>query len=234
MAANQIDDTSLPHDWLDSFLPFYPQRMPTIRSNMNSEQTPVTKTVELPETEMSDVTSTQPPQIDNLLNTLLVEAAPLAFLESLVPGNAFASMNYTASALITSLELPVIPPSISTALIKELRTGQRTLDTSILSDLTLRANDNATATEECASNIVKYKEHLALQQREIPPLLAEISSLTAKLVATFPDGEEAANLVFQYTQALTKLSFDLTHIIETNPGLLLIATSLLHTPASSS
>ena len=75
---------------------------------------------------------------------------------------------------------------------------------------------------------MKYKEHLALQQQQIPPLLAEISSLTAKLGAISPDGEEAANLVFQYAQALTKLSSDLTQIIETNPGLILNATSLLH------
>jgi hypothetical protein len=166
MAANQIDDTSAPHDWLDLFLPFYPQRTPTIRSNMNSKQTPVVTTVDLPETEMSDVTPTQPPLIDNLLNPLLVEAEPLAFIESLVPGNTFASLNYTASALIPSLELPVIPSSVSTTLIKELRTGQRTLDTSILSDLTLRANENATATEECTRNILKYKERLTLQQRQ--------------------------------------------------------------------
>ena len=87
---------------------------------MNSEQTPVIKTVELPETEMSDVTPTQPTLIDTPLNALLVEAEPLAFLESLVPGNTFASVNYTASALIPSMEFPVIPSSISTALVKEL------------------------------------------------------------------------------------------------------------------
>ena len=179
MAANQSDDTSTPRDWLDPFLLFYPQRTPTTRTNMNSEQTSVTKTAELPETEMSDATSS-PPTIDNLLNPLLIETEPLAYLESLVPGNAFASLNYTASALIPPLVLPVIPSSVSTALIKELRAGQRTLDTSILSDLTLRASENATATEECASDLVKYKEHLALQQQQIPPLIAELSSLTAQ------------------------------------------------------
>ena len=138
---------------------------------MNSEQTSVTKTAELPETEMSDATSS-PPTIENLLNPLLIETEPLAYLESLIPGNAFVSLNYTASALIPPLVLPVIPSSVSTALIKELRAGQRTLDTSILSYLTLRANENATSTEECASNIVKYKEHLALQQQQIPLCLS--------------------------------------------------------------
>jgi hypothetical protein len=162
MATNQIDDTSVPRDWLDLFLPFHPQRTPTIRSNMNSKQTPVVAAVELPETEMSDA-----PLIDNLLNPLLVEAKPLALLESLIPGNDFASLNHKASALIPSLELPVIPSSVSTSLVKELRNGQRTLDTSILSELILRANENATATEECARNVSKYKEHLAHQQREI-------------------------------------------------------------------
>ena len=75
---------------------------------------------------------------------------------------------------------------------------------------------------------MKYKEHLALQQQQIPPLLVELSSLTAKLGASSHDGDEAANLVFQYTQALAKLSSDLTQVMETNTGLILNATSLLH------
>ena len=202
MAANQTADTSLPHDWLDLFLPFFPQRTPTTRSNMETPmQTPAVITVQLPETEMSDAVPTQSTLTGTPLNALLVEAEPLAFLESLVPGNTFASLNNTALALIPSLEFPVIPSSISTALVQELRTGQRTLDTSILSDLTLRANENATATDECASNFLKNKEHLTLQQWELPPLSALISSLTAKLVATTPSGDEAENSVFQYTQA---------------------------------
>jgi hypothetical protein len=102
------------------------------------------------------------------------------------------------------------------------------MDTSILSDLTLRANENATATEECARNILKYKERLPLQQREIPHLLASISSLATKLAAITPSGNEAENSVFQYNLALAKLTADLTQIIETNPGLSLNATSRLH------
>jgi hypothetical protein len=84
------------------------------------------------------------------------------------------------------------------------------MDTSILSDLTLRANENATATKECASNILKYKERLTLQQREIPPLLALISSLATKLTTITPSGNEAENSVFQYNLALAKLTSDLT------------------------
>jgi hypothetical protein len=97
------------------------------------------------------------------------------------------------------------------------------MDTSFLSDLTLRANENVTATEECASNILKYQEHLTFQQRDIPPLLALISSLATKLTTITPSGNEAENSV-----SLAKLTADLTQIIETNPGLLLNATSRLH------
>jgi hypothetical protein len=61
LAANQITDTSLPHDWLDLILPFSPQRTSssTTQRNMElSEQIPATQEVpQTPATEMMDAIS---------------------------------------------------------------------------------------------------------------------------------------------------------------------------------
>jgi hypothetical protein len=190
-------------------------------------QNPAVQTANSPEAKMPDAVAPQSTLNDTFLNALLIESEPLAFLESLIPGNEFVSLNNTASALLPSLDFPEIQSSISTALIKELRNGQRTIDTAILSDLTLRANESSTITEECASSILKYQERLTLQQRDIPPLLVSISSLATKLASVTLSGNEAENSVFQYSLALAKLTADLNQIVETNPGLSLNATSRL-------
>jgi hypothetical protein len=46
------------------------------------------------------------------------------------------------------------------------------LDTSIINDLALGANDNAQEAEDCCSGVVKYQERLVLQLRDTPPLLS--------------------------------------------------------------
>jgi hypothetical protein len=91
-------------------------------------------------------------------NALLIEPIPLAFFETVMaPGNYFVPMNNQAAALLFSPNLPVISSSISRALITDLRDGQRTLNTSIINDLALRANENATETEDCCTDIIKYQ-----------------------------------------------------------------------------
>jgi hypothetical protein len=113
LAANQITDTSLPHDWLDLVLPFPPQRKPsstTLRNMEFSEQTPATQeTFQNPTTEMTEATPSPIEEITTL-NALLVEASPLAFLETMAPNNTFASLNAQAAPLLDMPILPEIPP----------------------------------------------------------------------------------------------------------------------------
>ena len=162
------------------------------------------------------------------MNALLVEPIPLAFLETVAPGNDFVTMNNQAAALLVSPNLPEIPPSISRGLIKDLRDGQRTLNTSVINDLAIRANENATETENVCTDIKKYHERLGLQIRDIPPLITSISTLASKLAAITSSDSEAENLLFQYKLALSKLSGDLTKTREAIPGLSLNASARLH------
>jgi hypothetical protein len=176
-------------------------------------QTPAAKQISSPPAaEMTDAATTPTKINDVTLNSLLLEPAPLAFLKTVAPGNNLIFLNNRAAALLCSSDLPEIPPSISTAFIRELRAGQRTLDTSIINDLALRANENAPETEDCRSDIVKYQERLALQLRDIPVLIATISTLATKLAALTPSGPEAENSIFQHKLALNKLFTDLTEI----------------------
>jgi hypothetical protein len=140
LAANQTAATSLPHDWLDFILPFSPQRTPssTTQRNMeSSEQTPATQGVpQSPSTVMAEATSSSPKEIIPL-NALLIDTTPQAFLETVASDNAFATMNARAATLLGMPTLPEIPPSISRDLIKELRAGHRTMNTSIITELVI-------------------------------------------------------------------------------------------------
>jgi hypothetical protein len=86
------------------------------------------------ETEMTDAAITPTKTIGVTLNAFLLEAAPLALLKTAAPGNNFISLNTQDAALLCLSELPEIPPSISTTIIKALRTGQRKLETAILDE----------------------------------------------------------------------------------------------------
>jgi hypothetical protein len=114
-------------------------------------------------------------------------------------------MNTRAATLLGSLNLPEIPSSISRALIKDLREGQRTTNTSIINELAIRANENATATENVCSDLKKYNERLSQKIEEIPPLIVSINTLAAKLAAITPSDAEAGNFLFQYNLALKNL-----------------------------
>jgi hypothetical protein len=231
LATNQTADMSLPHDWLDLILPLSPQRTTssTTQRNMeSSEQTPATQVFpQPPATEMSKSTSSPHEEITSL-NALLIDPTPLAFLETVAPDNAFASMNAHAAILVAMPILPEIPPSVSRALIKDLRDGNRTTNTSIINDLAITAIENATATPNACIDLKKYDEYLGKQMEEIPPLIIAIDTLATKLATITSNDDEETNLLFQHKLALTKLSGDLTKTKEAIPGLSLNATARHH------
>ena len=83
-----------------------------------SEQTPATQeTILNPTTEMTEATLCPIEEITTL-NALLIETSPLAFLETMAPNNAFASLNAQAATLLVMPVLPEIPLFISRSLIK--------------------------------------------------------------------------------------------------------------------
>ena len=112
MAANQIADTSLPHDWPDLFLPFFPQQTPsptTQRDMESSAQTPAAQGVpQPPSTEMTEAIKSPSKEVIPL-NALLVEPIPLAFLETVAPDNAFVTMNTRAATLLFKVKC-LFPP----------------------------------------------------------------------------------------------------------------------------
>jgi hypothetical protein len=198
----------------------------------SSAQTPAAQGVpQPPSTEMTEAI-TSPSKEVIPLNALLVEPNPLAFLETVAPDQAFVTMNTRAATLLGSPNLPEIPPSISRALIKDSREGQRTTNTSIINELAIRANENATATENVCSDLKKYNERLGQQREEISSLIVSINTLAAKLAAITPVDAEAGNFLFQYNLALKKLSGELTKTREAIPGFSLNATARLHQAVS--
>ena len=231
LAANQITDTSSPHDWPVFILPLYPQRTSSSTTHYNMEaavQTPATQETPLnPVTEMTEATHSPVEEI-TVLNALLIETKPLAFLETIAPGNAFPSLNAQATALLTMPDLPEIPPSISRNLIKALREGQKSMDTAILNELTISACENATATVDASNELKEYNAHLGKLIEEIPPLIDQIDALTNKLATCTASDEENQNLLFQYKLALSKLSGDLKKTQEAIPGLSLNASARYH------
>ena len=178
LAANQITDTSSPHDWPVFILPLYPQRTSSSTTHYNMEaavQTPATQETPLnPTTEMTEATHS-PIEDITVLNALLIEPNPLAFLETMAPDNAFPSLNAQATALLTMPDLPEIPPSISRSLIKDLREGQRSTNTAILNELTITACENATATVTASNDLKEYNVHLGKLIKEIPPLIVRLT-----------------------------------------------------------
>jgi hypothetical protein len=166
--------------------------IPHILNTMElSAQTPAAQGVpQPPSTEMTEAITSLSKEVVPL-NALLIEPIPLAFLVTVVTGNAFATMNTRAATLLGSPNLPEIPPSISRALIKDLREGQRTTNTSIINDLAIRASENATATENACTDLKEYSERLGQQIEVIPPLIISIDTLASKLAAiTSTDPEE--------------------------------------------
>ena len=160
-----------------------------------SEQTPATQeTILNPTTEMTEATSSPIEEIITL-NALLIETSPLAFLETMAPNNAFASLNAQAATLLTMPDLPEIPSSVSRALIKDLRDGHRTTNTAIINDLAITASENATATVNVCNDLKKYSEHLGKQIEEIPLLIIKIDTLATKLATFTSNDEEGDQLI---------------------------------------
>jgi hypothetical protein len=76
----------------------------------SSAQTPAAQKVfQPPSTEMTEATTSPTEVCTVTLNALLIEPIPLAFLETVAPGNNFVSMNNQAAALLFSPNLPEIP-----------------------------------------------------------------------------------------------------------------------------
>jgi hypothetical protein len=127
------------------------------------------------------------------LNALLIDPTPLAFLETVAPENAFASMNAHAATLLGMPILPEISPSVSRALIKESREGHRTTNTAIINDIAMTASENSTATANVCNDLKKYSEHLGKQIEEIPLLTIKIDTLATKLATFTSNDDEETN-----------------------------------------